>query len=469
MHISYGRSAPSHATASQVPTATEQMRERVVASIAAAFLDGEWTPNPMAARAAYDLGLLLTDGMEELAAFAVVAFPVRPGDAPRQLRASLERSAPFHRLYDPGPDDQTIDWSTVRPRRAIVPTEMGTRRWPVEQLDTMADLREMLGLVATSLSWFADARSLERSATDEALRHYHYRWIPKASGGLRLLEAPKGTLKFFQRRILAGILDCIPQHPASHGFRRERSVHSFVESHVGRAVVIRIDLENFFASVSPGAVFGILRSAGYPEPVAHCLTGLATNAVPEAVLQSVALPAPEQRSAHRRMLSAIRHPHLPQGAATSPAFANLAAYGLDCRLTGLAAAFGADYTRYADDLAFSGEGELQRRSGKFISLVSDIVGDEGFSVNRHKTRIAEQSRRQILTGLVVNARPNVPRTAFDRLKAILHDAAIHGPDHANRDGHTDFRAHLIGSISWVEASNPHRGTQLRAMLDTIDW
>lgn len=445
------------------------MRKRVVASIAAAFLDSEWEPDPMAARAAYDLGLPLTDGIKELAAFAVVAFPVRPGDAPRQLRSSLAGSAPFHRLYDHGSDDRTTDWSTVWPRRVIVPTEMGPRRWPVERLDTMADLREMLGLGATSLSWFADARSLERSATDEALRHYHYRWIPKASGGMRLLEAPKGTLKFFQRRILAGILDCIPQHPASHGFRRERSVHSFVECHVGRAVVIRIDLENFFASVSPGAVFGILRSAGYPEPVAHCLTGLATNAAPAAVLQSVAMPAPEQRPAHRRMLSALRHPHLPQGAATSPALANLAAYGLDCRLAGLASAFGAVYTRYADDLAFSGDGELQRRSGKFISLVSDIASDEGFSINRRKTRIAPQASRQLLTGLVVNARPNVPRPAFDRLKAILHDAAMNGPDHANRDRHTDFRAHLLGSISWVEASNPHRGAQLRAMLDTIDW
>ena len=255
---------------------------------------------------------------------------------------------------------------------------------------------------------------------------------------------------------------------ASHAFRPRRSVHTFAAPHVGCQTLIRLDLENFFTSINPGAVLGVFRSAGYPEQVAHCLTGLVTNAVPPAVL-GAATPPIELRSRHRHMLSMLRQPHLPQGAQTSPALANLAAYGLDCRLNGLAEAFGAAYTRYADDLAFSGGRELTRRSAKFVTLASEIITDETFSVNHRKTRIAGRAHRQILTGIVVNESPNVPRPDFDRLKAVLHDAASHGPSVANRDGLSDFRAHLLGRISWVAASNPQRAERLRRTFDAVDW
>jgi len=147
------------------------------------------------------------------------------------------------------------------------------------------------------------------------------------------------------------------------------------------------------------------------------------------------------------MLEALAVPHLPQGSPTSPALANLVSFRLDRRLDGLAARFGATYTRYADDLTFSGDGTLMQRAGRIIALVEAIAADEGFRVNDAKTRVRSRAQRQLVTGLVVNERPNVTRADYDRLRAVLHDANTNGPAAANpartQKLHTAFAA-----ISW---------------------
>jgi RNA-directed DNA polymerase len=166
-------------------------------------------------------------------------------------------------------------------------------------------------------------------------------------------------------------------------------------------------------------VYGVFRSAGYPEPVAHLLTGLTTNVVPPDVRREAARPPAHLVTGHRRMLQHLAHPHLPQGAPTSPALANLAACHLDRRLGALARAFGAEYTRYADDLAFSGPARLRRSQPALVRLVAEIARDEGFRLNGATTRVTTQSQRQRLGGLVVNARANVARHEYDRLRAVL--------------------------------------------------
>lgn len=74
-----------------------------------------------------------------------------------------------------------------------------------------------------------------------------------------------------------------------------------------------------------------------------------------------------------------------------------------------------------------------------------------------------------MTGLVVNRGANVARPDFDRLRAILHDAATNGPDHANREGHPDFRSHLLGRIAWVGAGSEGRAARLDAAFAKITW
>jgi hypothetical protein len=216
-------------------------------------------------------------------------------------------------------------------------------------------------------------------------------------------------------------------------------------------------------------VFGIFTTAGYPAPVAHALVGLVTNVVPHRVRRAAPRPPDKELDAHRRSLALVAHPHLPQGAPTSPALANLAAFGLDRRLAGLARSFGATYTRYADDLAFSGSHRLGTHHRRFLALVDEIVVDEGFRVNPWKTKVMGSEQCQAVAGMVVNDHAQVSRAEYDRLRAVLHDAAVNGPAAANRAGHPDFRSHLLGRIGWVATGNPLRAAKLRGVFDEVIW
>jgi hypothetical protein len=238
-----------------------------------------------------------------------------------------------------------------------------------------------------------------------------------------------------------------------------RSVRTAAARHAGAEVVICLDLAAFFTSVPGPRVYGLFRSAGYPEPVAALLTGLCT----------VATPVPVLSGAPAGLRSALARPHLPQGAPTSPALANRVAARLDRRLTGLADALGATYTRYADDLVLSGDRALGRAAGRVVDTVGRIAAEEGFRLQPAKTRVQGPAGRRTVTGLVVNERPTVRRSEVDALRALLHNAAVHGPASQNRAGHPDFRAHLAGRVGWVESVDPARGARLRAQLARIDW
>jgi hypothetical protein len=271
---------------------------------------------------------------------------------------------------------------------------------------------------------------------------------------------PKARLKALQRRLLHDLLDAIPPHPAVHGYRRGRSVATYVAAHAGRHVVLHFDLRRFFPSVRAARVHALFRTAGYPRAVACLLTGRCTNAVPPEVL-TAGVEGGDGR--------AFLGPHLPQGAPTSPALANLCAYRLDCRLEGLGRALGAAYTRYADDLVFSGDARLERCLRRFHVHVCRIALEEGFEVNTRKSHFMRQGVRQQVAGVVLNVRPNVRRDEYDRLKAILTNCARHGPRDQNREGRADFRSYLAGRIAYVAMINPSRGRRLRDLFERIRW
>lgn len=318
--------------------------------------------------------------------------------------------------------------------------------WDLPALPTSRDLAQWLGVTINELQWFANLKNLPGG---EKLRHYRYVVLEKrqGEGKERLVESPKPRLKALQRRILTGILDRIPPHDAAHGFRKGRSIASFVMPHTAQPMVLRMDLRDFFPSISGPRVQALFRTCGYPEPVADLLGGICTNAV----------------RGHRDPL--YSRPHLPQGAPTSPAIANLCAFRVDCRLAGLARSAGILYTRYADDLAFSGEFRAER----FPLHVAAIVMEEGFQVHHRKTRVMRASVRQHLAGLVVNEKPNVRRADFDELKAILTNCLRHGPASQNRESHSAFREHLAGRIGFVLSIHPGRGAKLQELFDRIAW
>ena len=289
----------------------------------------------------------------------------------------------------------------------------------------------------------------------------------KRDGWPRLIEAPKPRLKRIQRYLLDEILSAIPPAQEAHGFRPERSVASFVEPHAGRAIVIRFDLRNFFPSIRKARVLPIFLTAGYPEPVARLLAGLCTNRAPPEVLRDgESVLKVEQRRALKLLYG---EPHLPQGAPSSPAIANLCAFRLDRRLAGLAASANARYTQYADDLLFSGGIELARAARGFEVAVSRIALEEGFEVQTRKTRVMRRGVAQRAGGLVLNEKPNVPRHEYDRLKAILHNCGRFGPETQNKKGIERFKEHLAGRVAYVASINPARGVKLRALFERIVW
>ncbi|MEM7505864.1 MAG: reverse transcriptase family protein [Pseudomonadota bacterium] len=325
------------------------------------------------------------------------------------------------------------------------------------RIDGTAGLAEWLNLSDAELHWFADCDGRLARGQGHRLGHYSQIWLRKRSGGRRLVEAPLPRLKALQRRILHDILDRVPAHANAFGFVAGRNCVQAAARHAGEAVVLRCDLKDYFASVRASRVHAVFRCLGYTHPVARLLTGLVTVRTPPDCLAT--LPASDR--------GAWRQPHLPQGAPTSPALANLSSRGMDIRLTALARSWQANYSRYADDMVFSG-GRHLADPGLF-EAIERIVRDCAFRLNPGKTRLMRQGRRQQVTGVVVNRHLNLPRDQYDTLKAILNNCMRHGPSTQNRAGHPNLRAHLEGRIQWAETLNPHRGLKLRAIFDRIAW
>lgn len=340
-------------------------------------------------------------------------------------------------------------------------------RWAVPQIETVESLCGLLGLTLGELEWFSDLRGIAARSTQEQLRHYHYRILQKPAGGLRLIEAPKEHLKQIQRAVLRSILEKIPVHPAVHGFVPSRNVVSFAAPHVGKDSVIRVDLKNFFPSVRAARIQAFFRTVGYPDRVASFLTGLCTSPAPRLLWVNAKCGGTSEDRIEARELYTF--PHLPQGAPTSPALANVCAYRMDCRLDGLARSANAVYTRYADDLVFSGGKDFRGRLAEWPSFVGAIAAEEGFLVNYRKTRAMSQATRQQIAGVVVNQKLNVAREEADRLKAVLTNCMRFGPFSQNREQRPDFAAYLRGKVSWVSLLSPTRGERLRRIYDQILW
>ncbi|PZF58472.1 RNA-directed DNA polymerase [Curtobacterium sp. MCBD17_034] len=433
-------------------------------ALADAFLAASaWRPAELSAAGTTTVGR--RPGLVEPAVAAVLAvYPRAPRDAPRRLAGVLasDRSftAAFARLTARRP---------VRLRvRTVAPVVAAPVAAHVPVVDALPDLATLLGVTTERLLWFADTRGWNRRVpAGSPLHHYEHRWVQRPGRTPRLLEAPLHQLRTMQRVVLDQVLAPLPLSDAVHGFVRGRSALSGAEVHVGHDVVVSADLVSFFAAVPASRVYGIFRRVGYAEPVAHVLTGLCTHVVPDAVLR--AMPPGGDLDERWALRQALATPHLPQGAPSSPALANLSLRRLDARLAGWAQAADAVYTRYADDLAFSGDGAIAARPDAFLRGVDRIVADEGHALNPRKTRVRRQGVRQSVTGVVVNAVPGVGRRELDRLRAVLHNCVRYGPASQDRGDHADFRAHLEGRVGWVEQVHPARGAALRAEFERIAW
>lgn len=256
-------------------------------------------------------------------------------------------------------------------------------------------------------------------------RMYTRHELPREGKTPRIIHSPRPILKFIQRRILERILNQIQLHDDTHGFVRGRSVFTALERHAGKRMVLTMDLRDFFPSITQGRVIGVFRAVGLDEKRARLLARLC-----------------------------CLDGRLPQGAPTSPALANIICRRLDKRLAGLARKAGADYTRYADDLIFSGSSKLVGT----IPLLRKIVEDEGFAIAEEKTLCRRSGSRQRVLGLNVNTCVSVPRTVRRCLRAMVHrQAASPSAD----DGMVSF---LMGHIAFMKPGHPGQADRLRRQL-----
>lgn len=317
-------------------------------------------------------------------------------------------------------------------------------------LSTPADVAAALELSISRLRWLAFHSEASRRS------HYINFTIPKRSGGERVLSAPHRDMARCQEWILAQILAKLPTHPAAHGFVPGRSTVSGAAQHVGTDVLVNMDLEDFFPSVTFYRVQGLFKAVGYSPAVATILGLLCTEC-----------PRRPLRYSGTLYYAAVGPRCLPQGACTSPAISNQVARRLDARLAGLAEKLDWKYTRYADDLSFSAEGKAEELTAYLMSRVRHIASAEGFTVNENKTRVLYSNHAQVVTGLVVNDGVHVPRKTVRRLRAILHHAQFEGLEAQNRDDHTNFRGWVEGMIAYISMVQPERGAELRRSYEQL--
>lgn len=282
--------------------------------------------------------------------------------------------------------------------------------------------------------------------------HYTYAVIPKRNGQRRLIEQPKPLLKSLQKKILEGMLNKARVHCRAYGFVKHRSCSDHAAQHVGKKYIMSFDLADYFQSIAWTKVKALFQQLGYSQPVASALSAICTVAVDKTIIGKYKL-------SQGNMLQ-IRH--LPQGAPTSPALANLISYELDVCLSKLALIHGCSYSRYADDLAFSTNTPIDwQRLAKDVAVT---VKRCAFRLNKNKTRLKSENQKQRLTGIVVNEKVNVDRQYYDNLKATLHNCLKFGVASQNHSRHPNFLQSLQGKVAYVKSLNPAKAVKLEAML-----
>jgi RNA-directed DNA polymerase len=433
-------------------------------ALAASFVAGETATEQIVARISSTLGRRWR-WLGPLAQRYVKFVSARTRPRQREVVQFLRRDPGFRRVWSKHAHEISVEQLLSDPAQMQPVT--AAAEWDLPVIESTSELAAWFGLSLSELLWFADLKGLGYRQSSEKLRHYRYRILPKPSGEIRLIEAPKSRLRELQSQMLSRILSRIPPHPAAHGFIKGRSIKTFVMPHVGQHVILRMDLRHFFPSFRAARIQTLFRTMGYPEPVADLLGGICTNCTPREIWTSYGMRGDDDCRFHARALYC--RPHLPQGAPTSPALANLCTYRADCRLSGLARSAGARFTRYADDLPFSGSEDFERNVERFSTHVAAILIEEGFDVHYRKTRVMRQGVRQHLAGVVLNRHANVIRTDFDRFKATLTNCVRLGPESQNRESHPTFRSHLEGRLAFVEMINPAKGKWLRAIFDQVHW
>jgi RNA-directed DNA polymerase len=278
--------------------------------------------------------------------------------------------------------------------------------------------------------------------------------VPKRRGGQRQIRAPRPMLKQVQGYLRRAITSRLPVSDQAHGFRTGRSIVTNARPHVGSELLLKLDLKDFFGTVDRGRVADLFRGLGYAPSVVALLADVCTL-----------------------------DGSLPQGAPTSPDLANAAALEMDNALQELAATHSIIYTRYADDMTFSGPNV---RHARVRDDIKRLVEDHGFVLNTDKTALVSRAGQQRVTGIVVNEKVNWPRDMRRWLRTEIHNldrlgldahlrrqALFHtdrpGPPHGAPRTRANYRDYIYGHVYALNSARPDEAAKYLALLDALPW
>lgn len=266
-----------------------------------------------------------------------------------------------------------------------------------------------------------------REILDYVPGQYNTFTLRKRSGGYRYIHAPSEQLMKVQQAIHHRILTSVAIHPAAMGFRQGVSVSANARAHLGKKHVLKVDLHDFFPSIRSRRVMAAFEEIGYPHPVARVLTELC-----------------------------CLKRKLPQGAPTSPALSNIIALSMDKKMVALANHYGLVYTRYADDLTFSGDCVSKK---SLLPMIQQIVEEEGFTLNRKKTRFLSGHKRKIITGISISSgeKLTIPKAKKREIRKNVHFILTKGlKEHQSYIGSTDpvYLKRLLGYLAYWHSVEP---------------
>ena len=309
-------------------------------------------------------------------------------------------------------------------------------------LKDLNDLSLLIDIEPAKISWLCFHQLA--SSCD----HYHRFSIPKRTGKPRIISSPKPKLRKAQEAINREILSILTPEKEATAFIKKTNIKHNADLHANKGMVIRIDLSDFFFSITFKRVRGFFISLGYSPGIATVLGLLCTDSNRKKI---------SYRGEDWYVAEGERR--LPQGSPASPALSNLISRRMDRRIRNYLNKIDPDwtYSRYADDLAFSHPSK-EIDITKVISCTNKIIPDEGFSINTKKTIIMRRPYRQMITGLILNDKDvRIPRSYLKKVRAMIHSA-----DKLTKEGKVPENIEEIkGKLSFIRMIMPEQEKKLR--------
>ena len=307
---------------------------------------------------------------------------------------------------------------------------------------------------------FIELRSMIRNRGN----HYTYYLIKKKRGGFRRIIAPHSNIKYLQNWIKGNIIDKIEVNKSATGFVKKKSILDNALVHENQDVILNIDLSNFFESINERQVYGLFKSIGYAPNLAVEFAKICTSSISDYRFRNLS----DEEKPFFEDFHKAKEALLIQGAPTSPGISNIICRKLDVRLSKLSNKLGVSYSRYADDITFSGTDEKLPN----VNILKKIIEDEGFKINWDKVGRYKTGQRQIVTGLLVDKKVRVPKKFKKDIYRHLYFCKKYGAfSHFQRiSPNKGYRKEwIIGKILFIHAIEPNEAKKMMEIVKQINW